>query len=221
MPHPARVVNLNRIAELLSQYDIVALQEVDGGSIRTSNINQVEYLAGAAGFPFWYQQLNRNLGKVAQHSNGVLSSIRPFSIEDHKLPGKVPGRGAIALKYGDRADPLIILVLHLSLGKRARRSQLAYVKELIKDYSKIIIMGDLNSSAEHLLAETPLKDIELHEPEGRQYTYPSWKPARNYDHILVSTNIKIKEAQVLPFGVSDHLPISMKIELPSLPSRIH
>ena len=115
----------------LSHFDIVALQEADGGSIRTGHINQVRYLAEAAGFPYWYQQLNRNLGKLAQHSNGVLSQLKP-QVEDHKLPGLLPGRGAIVLRYGSLQVPLVLVILHLSLGQR--NNQLSYIKELIKDY---------------------------------------------------------------------------------------
>ncbi len=65
LPNRRRYENLDRIATLLSQYDVVALQECDGGSLRSGYINQVQYLAEAAGIPYWYQQLNRNLGQIA------------------------------------------------------------------------------------------------------------------------------------------------------------
>ena len=51
LPHPRSFVNLDRIAHLVSDYDVVALQEADGGSMRSYFINQVEYLARRGRFP--------------------------------------------------------------------------------------------------------------------------------------------------------------------------
>ncbi|MCP5216307.1 MAG: endonuclease/exonuclease/phosphatase family protein [Pseudomonadales bacterium] len=218
LPHSQRSENLDRIASTLSHFDIVALQEADGGSIRTGHINQVRYLAEAAGFPYWYQQLNRNLGKLAQHSNGVLSQLKPQVIEDHKLPGLLPGRGAIVLRYGSLQVPLVLVILHLSLGQRARNNQLSYIKELIKDYRHVVVMGDLNSNASAILKQlSPLSERGLTSPSGVFNTYPSWKPIHNYDQILVSSSLTIKHVEVLDRTLSDHLPIAMEIELPDVP----
>ena len=150
LPHPGRAGNLQRIGALLGDYDLVALQEVDGGSLRSSYVNQVERLAELGAFPYWYQQLNRNLGRLAQHSNGVLSRLRPDQLEDHPLPGP-PGRGAILLRFGEGADALAVVMMHLSLGARTRTRQLAYVRELIGNYRHVVLMGDMNSHAVDLL----------------------------------------------------------------------
>mgnify|MGYP006190221249 CR=1 FL=1 len=81
LPHAGRSGNLQRIGDLLGDFDLVALQEVDGGSLRSGYVNQVEHLAHLGVFPYWYQQLNRNLGRLAQHSNGVLSRLRPSLLD--------------------------------------------------------------------------------------------------------------------------------------------
>jgi len=221
LPHHSHIGNLDSIANMLSGFDIVALQEADGGSIRTGHLNQVRYLAEMAGFPYWYQQLNRNLGRFAQHSNGVLSRLQPELVEDHKLPGRMPGRGAIFLRYGSDAEPIVFVVLHLSLGRRAQTEQLAYIKELIADYKHIVIMGDLNSRAEHILHLSPLRDVKLQCPEGTYNTYPSWRPVANLDHILVSPSLRIKQAEVISYALSDHLPVAVEIALPSKVSPLH
>ena len=57
LPHPERLVNLARIAQLLQQFDLVGLQEVDAGSLRSANIDQIQYLARQGAFPFWYSQI--------------------------------------------------------------------------------------------------------------------------------------------------------------------
>ena len=221
LPHSGLVANLDSIAQMLSGFDVVALQEADGGSIRTGHLNQVRYLAEAAGFPYWYQQLNRNLGKFAQHSNGMLSRVRPEIIEDHKLPGRVPGRGAIFMRYGLAAEPLVFVVLHLSLGRRAQLEQLAYIKDLIADYKHVVIMGDLNNCAEKVLRLSPLRDVKLRCPEGRYSTYPSWRPISCLDHILVSSSLEIKRAEVLSYAQSDHLPVAVEIGLPEQSTSVH
>ena len=100
LPHRERLLNLNRIASMIHGYDLVGLQEVDSGSLRSGFVDQTEYLAHRAGFPHWYKQVNRSHGKFAQHSNGLLSRIRHTHIEEHKLPG-LPGRGAIIANYGE------------------------------------------------------------------------------------------------------------------------
>lgn len=221
LPHPGRIDNLDSIAGMLSAFDIVALQEADGGSIRSGHLNQVQYLAEMAGFPYWYQQLNRNLGKLAQHSNGVLSRVQPEVIEDHKLPGLLPGRGAIFLRFGSKEEPLIFVVLHLSLGRRAQMDQLSYIKELISDYKHVVIMGDLNSRSEQILQLSPLSDVKLQCPEGNYNTYPSWRPVVNLDHILVSSSLHIKSAEVVSYALSDHLPIAVEIGLPGQIAPLH
>lgn len=221
LPHSGRIDNLDSIAGMLSDFDIVALQEADGGSIRSGHLNQVQYLAEMAGFPYWYQQLNRNFGRFAQHSNGVLSRLQPELIEDHKLPGRLPGRGAIFLRYGNVAEPLIIVVLHLSLGRRAQMEQLAYIRELISDYKHVVIMGDLNSRSEQILHMSPLSEIKLQCPKGTYHTYPSWHPVSGLDHILVSPSLHIKCAEVVSYAQSDHLPVALEIELPGKIATAH
>ena len=46
-------------------------------------------------------------------------------------------------------------------------------------------------------------------------TFPSWRPHRNLDHILVSPNLRVERARVLDYALSDHLPLSMEVELPA------
>ena len=214
LPHRRRLQNLDRIATLLSQYDVVALQECDGGSLRSGYVNQVQYLAEAAGIPYWYQQLNRNLGHVAQHSNGFLSRFRPLDVTEHRLPGLIPGRGAIIARYGLAEDPLVLVQMHLSLSKSAQQRQLAYIHELICDYRHVVLMGDMNAHAEQLLTQTPLKHADLVPLPATAHSFPSWRPEKALDHILVSPSLDIRRPEVVSYPMSDHLPIAMDVALP-------
>lgn len=214
LPNRRRIENLDRIATLLSQYDVVALQECDGGSLRSGYINQVQYLAEAAGIPYWYQQLNRNLGQIAQHSNGLLSRFRPLDVTEHKLPGVIPGRGAIIARYGAEDDPLVLVLMHLSLSKSAQQRQLGYIRELIADYRHVVLMGDMNAHSEQLLTRTPLKETDLIPLPDTAHSFPSWRPEKALDHILVSPSLEIRRSEVVSYPVSDHLPIAMDVALP-------
>lgn len=214
LPYHKRNHTLEEIGRLLRQYDVVALQEADGGSIRSGFVNQVKYLAEVGQFPYFYQQLNRNLGKLAQHSNGVLSRLRPHSVEDHPLPGVIPGRGAIQVQFGDGQDSLLIIMLHLSLGARTQDRQLQYIRYLVEHHPNVVIMGDMNNPLEHLQTRTPLQGLNLKAASETHYTYPSWQPEHALDHILVSPSLEIKHAEVLDCTISDHRPIAMEIGLP-------
>lgn len=214
LPAACRQRNLERIAQFLSGYDVVALQELDAGSHRTRYINQTEYLATQAGFPFWYHQCNRDLGRVAKHGNGLLSRVRPTEIIEHKLPGPIPGRGGLFARYGNDDNPLIVVLMHLALGKRARQRQLDYITEVISEYEHAVVMGDLNCSPDSPEMASMFRRTRLVEPVDVYHTYPSWRPQRNIDHILVTPSLRVTDYQVLTHAYSDHLPISMEIALP-------
>ncbi|MGE8496879.1 MAG: endonuclease/exonuclease/phosphatase family protein [Pseudomonas sp.] len=212
LPHNSRALNLQRIGEMLNDYDLVALQEADGGSLRSGFVNQVEHLAHLGDFPYWYQQLNRNLGRFAQHSNGVLSRLRPTLLEDHPLPGPA-GRGAMLMRLGEGPDAVVVVMMHLALGPRTRTRQLAYIRELISGYQHQVLMGDMNTHATDLLQHSPLRDLGLIAPQI-EATFPSWRPQRCLDHILLSPGLQLERFEVLPMPISDHLPVAVEIRLP-------
>lgn len=215
LPHREHLYNLSRIASILCEFDFVGLQEVDAGSLRSSFVDQTKYLAHHARFPYWYKQVNRNLGRIARHSNGVLSRVRPFDITEYKLPG-FPGRGAVVVELATTDESVLaVCILHLALGWRARRRQLDYVRELAAHYPYLVMMGDFNCDCgsralKELVADTGLRGLDC-----ELKTFPSWCPRRNLDHILVSENLRIIGARVLDCSASDHLPVSMQVALPA------
>lgn len=217
LPHAGRADNLQRIGALLGDYDLVALQEVDGGSLRSGYVNQVERLAQLGAFPYWYQQLNRNLGHFAQHSNGLLSRLKPQNLEDHPLPGPA-GRGAILMRLGEGEDAVAVVMMHLALGARVRTRQLAYIRELLSGYRHLVLMGDMNTQAVELLEHSPLRDLGLVAPQI-EATFPSWRPQRCLDHILLSPSLGLERVQVLDQPISDHLPVAVDIRLPQRAGR--
>ena len=212
--HPRSVETIEQIAEVLSHFDVVGLQEVDGGSLRSRNMNQLVHLASMADFPFWHQQLNRNLGRLGQFSNGFLSRHQPFEITNHRLPG-LPGRGAIVIKYGHPIQPLVVVVAHLALGEKVRNPQLSYLARLLADYKYVVMMGDFNCRLTHL-DNSPLAALGLQTVQADNLnTYPSWAPDRHIDHILLSPDLESRHTRVLTDCLlSDHLPLATEIVIP-------
>ena len=213
LPHRERMLNLNRMASMLSQFDMVSLQEVDAGSLRCGFVDITEYLAHRAGFPHWYRQINRNIGVIAQHSNGFLSRFRPTRVTHHKLPGG-PGRGAMLFDFGTHREALLLCSAHLALGKRARGKQLAFLGELLQDRPHIVLMGDLNAGCDASEIRRFIQNHDMNEPACDQATFPSWRPVKKFDHILVSRSLNIIHSRVLDYPLSDHLPVAMELELP-------
>lgn len=214
-PYSNRIDNMDRIADVLSHFDIVALQEADGGSLRSGFVNQVKYLADRGQFSFWHQQLNRDFGLLAQHGNGVLSRIVPKSVDNHVLPSLIPGRGAMFIEFQTNTDePLLVVMMHLSLSQRAQMNQLAYVKERVQDHQHVVVMGDLNCHAERLVESSPLKDSELMLATDGISTFPSWAPQKGLDHILISPTLRTHAIDVLDHPISDHLPVAIDVSLP-------
>ncbi|QKT03745.1 endonuclease/exonuclease/phosphatase family protein [Ectothiorhodospiraceae bacterium 2226] len=214
LPHSERLRNLDRTADILGDFDIVGLQELDAGSLRSGFINLTEYLALRAGFPYWHHQVNRRLGKLAQHANGLLSRYKPTEIVEYSLPGFIKGRGAIMASYGPRENPLVLFFIHLALSQRARANQLAFISELVNEHKHVALMGDLNCTPRAREMDILFKRTHLVEPLPELHTFPSWCPIRNIDHILVSPELEVREARVLNHICSDHLPISTEIVLP-------
>lgn len=212
--HPQRFNNLDRIAQLMSEYDLVGVQEADAGSARSGFVNITEYLANAGGFPYWDDQTNRRIGQFAKHSLGVLSRYKPSGITEHKLPGRLPGRGAMAVRFGDGEESLVVLIVHLALSRRGRLSQLDYLGDLINDYRHVVLMGDMNCRSDSEEMERLVNKTLMSEPLHGLHTFPSWRPKRNIDHILVTPTVEVGRAEVLNYPLSDHLPISMEVVLP-------
>jgi endonuclease/exonuclease/phosphatase family metal-dependent hydrolase len=214
LPHPQRLDTLDRMATILGDYDIVGLQEADGGSLRSNFINLTEYLAVQSRYPYWFDQTNRNLGGFARHSLGFLSRYRPTEITEIRLPGMIPGRGSIMVRFGWREDALVMMITHLALGRRGRLQQLGRIADLVSEFRHVIVMGDFNCSSDSLEVNWLRERTNLREPVHGLHTFPSWRPEHALDHILVSPSLSIERSEVVNHPVSDHLPVAMEVVLP-------
>lgn len=206
--------SLDAIAQLAGTHDIVGLNESDPGSLRSGFTNQTHYLAQRGGFDYWSHQPNRRVGSVASSANGLLSKLEPREVIDHPLPGRISGRGMLMARFGEGDDALLIAIAHLSLGAGSRASQLAFISELLHDHPHAVLMGDFNCSIDRPEMQALFRNTRLQPPNGVMPTFPSWRPLRAIDHILVSDGLRTSNERALPAALSDHLALSLELEVP-------
>src|SRR6185369_1857607 len=187
LPTRSKRGNLDKFAKLLADFDMVGLQEADAGSLRSGFVNQTQYLAEAAEFPYWSHQPNRKVAQFAASSNGLLTRIEPSEVLDYPLPGRIPGRGALWVRFGTGEHSLIVVIAHLSLGPTARKRQFEFIAELIGTNEYVVLMGDLNCGTHSDELKMLFRHTSLTPPsEASPNTFPSWQPRRAIDHILTS-----------------------------------
>ena len=205
---------LDKIAQLAGAHDIVGLQEADPGSLRSGFTNQTHYLAQRAGFDYWSHQPNRSMGGVASSANGLLSRLEPVDVEDHALPGRIAGRGVLMARFGDGDEGLTVAIAHLSLGATSRRVQLAFIAELLHGHRHAVLMGDFNCLPDRPEMELLYKRTSLQPPSQCVPTFPSWRPQKAIDHILVSAPLALHAMRAMPAALSDHLALSIELDVP-------
>lgn len=119
------------------------------------------------------------------------------------------------VRYGHHDNSFILLLVHLALGKRARQYQLGFIGELINEHKHACLMGDFNCPIHSPEMERLFNTTALCIPQERLLTFPSWRPKRNIDHILTTESVRVESVRVLNHALSDHLPISMELMLPT------
>ncbi len=204
--------NLARIAEFLRglEPDVIGLIEVDQGSYRSGGENQVELLAESLGHyhshsvKYGQQSFWRHVPVLKQQGNAFLARDRIRNETFHYFD-----RGMKRLVIELELEHVVVYLVHLSLGARARHHQLSDLYEMVKQTSKpCVVAGDFNMlwgerEIGLFLAATGLKNAN----QRLLPTYPSNRPNRLLDFILYSDGIMPRDFRVPNVAFSDHLPL--------------
>lgn len=206
--------NLRAIAERIQDFDVVALQEADLGSLRSKWTNQAERLAHLAGFGYFYAFRSRNVGPFAQVGLAVLSRMPAHSVVSHRLPGRLGGRGALTVRFRFGSMEVLVVNVHLSLGKTDRDEQLGYLGTILAHASPVVFLGDMNCSPAEIASHPALAPLRL---QGTTMpTYPSWRPEKSFDQIWTNPELRWRRSWVLDPGPSDHLPLGVEVMLDAM-----
>jgi endonuclease/exonuclease/phosphatase family metal-dependent hydrolase len=106
-----------------------------------------------------------------------------------------------------------MVVVHLALSQKARQLQLAYLSALVREEPQIVLMGDFNCALNSPGLRSLLDQTGLQAPTANRHTFPSWRPRRSLDHILISPSLRAAKVDTLPVSFSDHLPLALTLML--------
>jgi endonuclease/exonuclease/phosphatase family metal-dependent hydrolase len=214
--------NLEEIACLLreSRADVVALQEADGPSAWSGNFDHVEKLKQLCEHSACYRGVHNdfNLGRAALASGTALISRFPLtSTRSHRFATSWRDTKGFVLAtlpvaaWGDAE--LDVVSLHLEpFNPVLRRQQVRQLTDALAPRTRpLVILGDFNCTWSGSTRELrPLvRDLALraYQPHRRAPTYPSQRPWRRLDWILISPELDFAGYRTLPNPVSDHLGV--------------
>jgi endonuclease/exonuclease/phosphatase family metal-dependent hydrolase len=221
-PHAEKAQNLSLIAAAVAPFDVVCLQEADGGSMRSGLVHQSRYIAAVAQFPSVLDQRNRQVGfkalPFANSGNAILSRIAPSTWAQHRLPGA--GRGALeatfdllAATHAQPASQCRIFNLHLALTPAAQQAQLAFLAAEISRWPHaLIVTGDFNCTPDSLALQSFLHQTGLQLVDTAP-SFPSWAPKRRID-LIAYRGMALKASWMLPMLASDHLGVAAEFLQP-------
>lgn len=214
--------NLEEIAALLraSEADVVALQEADGPSAWSGNFDHVELLARLTGRRAHFRGEHNafTLGGAALASGTALLSRlpleRPRSLRFGTSWRDTKGFVSATIPVAAWGTDLEVVSLHLEpFNPVIRRQQVRRLADAIGGRrGPLVVLGDFNCSwSEQARQLRPLaRELALrpYQPQHRAPTYPSRRPWRRLDWILISADLEFRSYLTLPNPVSDHLGVA-------------
>ncbi len=224
---PPRNLDMKIVAALKKiKPDILALIEVDTGSLRSRQKDEVRFLEEKLHLNNFVEKIKyplqgwlklfHHLPILNKQANALLSRFRLTGVKYHVFHEGMKRMVIEASVFCPRK--VTLLVAHLALGKRARARQIQELTHIVNSIKNpVILMGDFNTfhgmqEIQNLLRKTHLRDVVSLHAKSLPLTEPAWHPTRRLDYILTSPQIKIKKYSVLKFHFSDHLPLMVDFE---------
>ncbi|MEM7582154.1 MAG: endonuclease/exonuclease/phosphatase family protein [Acidobacteriota bacterium] len=220
--------NLDEIADTLKQLtpDVVALQEVDGPSTWSGNIDHVAKIAQKAGYHEHYRGDHNafGFGRFNMASGTALMARQPlldpashrFAISWRDTKGFVVASVAVPMWDGLAID---VVSVHLDfLVPAVRRMQIRRMVETLSERQRpLVVLGDLNCCWQYEPASMELLVRELklsaYRPDSRAPTYPAHRPRRRLDWILASPELDFSGYHTVHAPLSDHLVLVADLSL--------
>ncbi len=224
-------ISTERIARVIARHspDIIALQELDVGRLRSRKMDQARRIADYLEMKYHFHSVF--FQEEEQYGNALLSRYPLTLIKKQALPILPHGkrnepRGALWALMEFQGRQIYIVNTHLSIWPRERVLQtkaLLAEKKLVdpSENSPIILCGDFNAtpgSAVYKRICEKFKDSQtLLQGQQRQYTWFGSYPLAQIDHVFVTSHFQIQSASVsrtsLDKVASDHLPLLINLKI--------
>lgn len=225
----ARILaNLDAVAEVIRDVDadIVALQEVDAPSAWSGGFDHLDYLARRAGFDHTFHGIHANVRRPRlAYGTGVMSRFPIRSGRSWKFAkNALDTKGYVLTRIEAPAVTLDVVSVHLDFKRDSeRRAQLdditVHLLEREDAPDHLVVAGDFNC-AFNGRGDVLREFVRRHALVGSETpveTFPSRRPRRALDHVLVSSSIEVRRTQAIPALVSDHLPVLAEL-VPRVPA---
>jgi endonuclease/exonuclease/phosphatase family metal-dependent hydrolase len=218
-------VSPDRVARIVGQFhpDLIALQELDFGRVRSQHHDQPNLIAAALGLhvQFCPTVIDQN----EQYGHALLSHwpmkiLRTANFDRHRhRPWHVEPRGALWVSLDMDGTTINLMNTHFGLGRRER---IAQATELLNSHwmgritpgEPLILCGDFNmmpGSHPYSVITKKLRDVQTMDGFRPQNTYTTFHPFTRIDHVFVTEHFEVERIIVprndLTRVTSDHLPV--------------
>ena len=226
-----RDLNVERVAAVIAaaRPDIVALQELDVGRMRTRGVDQAHALAEMLGMRSRFHPAMHVEEEL--YGDAILTALPERLVRAAPLPtyprirGLEP-RGAlwVAIDLGGGVE-LQVINTHLGLVPREQQLQ---VQALLGETwmmsegftAPAILLGDFNAtpfSQTYRMLHTALRDAQAGRRVPPTSTFPSRFPFMRIDHVFLAGDIEVTDI-FSPYDArarvaSDHLPLVVDIDV--------
>ena len=191
--------------------DVVALQELDQGTIRSGGRDTLQELAARTTLTGTYAKAIDYSG--GSYGVGILSREKPLSVRRIPLPGREEARVLLMAEFRD----YWFCVTHLSLTREDSSASIDMIAALAAKCSKpFFVAGDFNLTPDSEPI-TRMKKYFILLSDPAQKTFPAGHPKECIDYIWMYRGKKteafhVKERRVIEApAASDHRPVKVTV----------
>lgn len=206
---PERLGAVSTMLEPLKP-DVVGLQEADGPSAWSGDLDHVAHLARTGGFCAWLRGVHVDaswFGQRQQYGTALLSRrplLRGFS--QGFDTSSADTKGFVEAEVAGPGGPVLLVSVHLDpISSDARLEQVQLLVRRLSGHQRgLVLLGDFNMDprGDEPAARALREGLNLRACGGP--TYPAHEPWRSLDWVLYSREFSASECRVLDAVVSDH-----------------
>lgn len=220
-----RADNLRRVADIILEHqaDLVLLQEVDRGTERSGDVDQLAVLSRLTGYQGAFGRTLHYQG--GEYGIAVLSrwpvaadTLIPLPVEppQRQASGAYEPRGILHVLIDAPIGSIHPLNTHLdaSPDDHFRRQEVDTLKRLMDRLGTsgtVLAGGDLNATPESAVVDRitvgEWRDAWEECGQGSGFTYPARHPVKRPDYLILPHTLHCDSAKVISSDASDHRPV--------------